>query len=114
VKPQYVDQLPKAVKGADRTVSSLIKARAEMGNLEEILDELELRPFLDRDINNLSGGELQRFAIGTVCAQKADVYMFDEVSVSCHHLLKSLSLLQLVVAYYTSARPTWQTLQPQA
>jgi ATP-binding cassette subfamily E protein 1 len=35
---------------------------------------------LDREINLLSGGELQRFAIGTVCVQKADVYMFDEPS----------------------------------
>lgn len=34
----------------------------------------------DRDVKLLSGGELQRFAIGTVCVQKADVYMFDEPS----------------------------------
>jgi ATP-binding cassette, sub-family E, member 1 len=35
---------------------------------------------LDRDVNLLSGGELQRFAIGSVCVQNADVYMFDEPS----------------------------------
>jgi ATP-binding cassette subfamily E protein 1 len=29
---------------------------------------------MDRDVNLLSGGELQRFAIGTVCVQQADVY----------------------------------------
>ena len=29
---------------------------------------------MDRDIDKLSGGELQRFAIGTVCVQRADVY----------------------------------------
>jgi translation initiation factor RLI1 len=34
---------------------------------------LELRHILDRDIDKLSGGELQRFAIGLVCVQKADV-----------------------------------------
>ena len=28
----------------------------------------------------LSGGELQRFAIGMVAAQRADIYMFDEPS----------------------------------
>lgn len=33
----------------------------------------ELRHVLDRDIDLLSGGELQRFAIGIVCVQKADV-----------------------------------------
>ncbi|KAF2108546.1 hemin import ATP-binding protein hmuV [Lophiotrema nucula] len=80
VKPQYVDQIPKAIKSADKSVGSLIKGRAQMENFDEILDVLELRHVLDRDVTLLSGGELQRFAIGTVCVQKADVYMFDEPS----------------------------------
>lgn len=89
VKPQYVDQIPKAVKGPEKSVEALLKARAQMDNLEKILDVLgkeclrqlaagannilELRQVLDRDINLLSGGELQRFAIGIVCVQQADV-----------------------------------------
>lgn len=28
---------------------------------------------MDRDVGLLSGGELQRFAIGSVCVQQADV-----------------------------------------
>jgi ATP-binding cassette, sub-family E, member 1 len=98
VKPQYVDQIPKAVKTGDKSVSALIKGRAGMDNMEEVLEvlgtcipeyslrpgpltaTLELNHVLDRDINLLSGGELQRFAIGTVCVQQADVYMFDEPS----------------------------------
>jgi len=39
-----------------------------------------LTKVLDRDINDLSGGELQRFAIAVVSVQQADVYMFDEPS----------------------------------
>jgi translation initiation factor RLI1 len=35
---------------------------------------------LDRDVEHLSGGELQRFAIAVVAAQQADVYMIDEPS----------------------------------
>lgn len=35
---------------------------------------------MNRELNQLSGGELQRFAIGLCCVQKADVYMFDEPS----------------------------------
>ena len=89
MKPQYVDQIPKAVKGADRSVKSLLEARDQMDNLEEIMDVLgeyenpythigadfsaELNQVKDRDINLLSGGELQRFAIGIVCVQQADV-----------------------------------------
>jgi len=32
---------------------------------------------MDRDIDKLSGGELQRFAIATVCVQQADVYVLE-------------------------------------
>ncbi|KAI9686100.1 MAG: Fe-S cluster-binding ribosome biosynthesis protein [Bathelium mastoideum] len=80
VKPQYVDQIPKAVKGADRSVGTLIKARAQMDNVEKMMDVLELGHLEDRNIELLSGGELQRFAIALTCIRKADVYMFDEPS----------------------------------
>ncbi|CAI7610860.1 unnamed protein product [Penicillium glandicola] len=80
VKPQYVDQIPRAVKGPIQQVQQLISGRAALGNEDEIMDVLELRQVAHRDIGHLSGGELQRFAIGLVCVQKADVYMFDEPS----------------------------------
>ena len=75
VKPQYVDQLPRAVRTPNKTVRFLLEHRSAMDNMDELLDTLELRHLLDRDVDKLSGGELQRFAIGTVCVQKADVYM---------------------------------------
>ena len=34
---------------------------------------LELRGVLERNIEHLSGGELQRFAIGLTACQKADM-----------------------------------------
>ncbi|ATY59197.1 RNase L inhibitor of the ABC superfamily, putative [Cordyceps militaris CM01] len=80
VKPQYVDQIPKAVRGPDKSVRYLIESRASLENSKEVAEVLELNHIMDRDITLLSGGELQRFAIGTVCVQKADVYMFDEPS----------------------------------
>ncbi|TKX23893.1 translation initiation factor RLI1 [Elsinoe australis] len=82
IKPQYVDQIPKAVKGTNRQVGSLIQQRCQVGQerLDEIIDTLELRQVFDRDVDLLSGGELQRFAIALTCVQKADVYMFDEPS----------------------------------
>ena len=40
VKPQYVDQIPKAVKGTDRSVGALIKARVQVDNHEEIMETL--------------------------------------------------------------------------
>lgn len=49
---------------------------------------LELNHIMDRDVNLLSGGELQRFAIGTVCVQQADVYgTFSESQIVCANVV---------------------------
>ncbi|EGU74916.1 translation initiation factor RLI1 [Fusarium oxysporum f. sp. raphani 54005] len=80
VKPQYVDQIPRAVRGPNKSVRFLIESRASLGNMEQVANVLELNHIMDRDINHLSGGELQRFAIGTVAVQNSDIYMFDEPS----------------------------------
>jgi ATP-binding cassette subfamily E protein 1 len=40
VKPQYVDQIPKAVKGPVKEVGPLIKARAQMDNMDRIMEVL--------------------------------------------------------------------------
>ena len=44
-----------------------------MDNMDHIMEVLELEQVKSRDINLLSGGELQRFAIALVCVQQADV-----------------------------------------
>ena len=40
VKPQYVDQIPKAVKAGDKTVAGLMKARLQMNNFDEVVETL--------------------------------------------------------------------------
>jgi ATP-binding cassette subfamily E protein 1 len=46
VKPQYVDQIPKAIRSGDKSVKFLIEGRLSMNNLDEVLDVLG-RLFLD-------------------------------------------------------------------
>jgi ATP-binding cassette subfamily E protein 1 len=77
IKPQYVDHIPKAAKG---TVGPLLRAKDERKLVETMLVELQLDHVQTRDLEMLSGGELQRFAIAMVAVQEADVYMFDEPS----------------------------------
>jgi ATP-binding cassette subfamily E protein 1 len=77
MKPQYVDQIPRAIKGS---VQSLLDKKNEMKNQDEVCDLLELVKVRDRMVEDLSGGELQRFAIAMVCIQKADIFVFDEPS----------------------------------
>ncbi|KAG1825558.1 P-loop containing nucleoside triphosphate hydrolase protein, partial [Suillus subaureus] len=79
IKPQYVDHIPRAIKGS-LTVSQMLDSKLELDNKQKMCDELELNNVLDREVSALSGGELQRFAIAMSCIQKADVYMFDEPS----------------------------------
>ncbi len=40
VKPQYVDQIPKAVRGPNKSVKFLIESRSQMDNMEEVCDVL--------------------------------------------------------------------------
>eukprot|EP01113_Clastostelium_recurvatum_P042490 TRINITY_DN688_c0_g1_i3.p1 TRINITY_DN688_c0_g1~~TRINITY_DN688_c0_g1_i3.p1 ORF type:complete len:606 (+),score=201.99 TRINITY_DN688_c0_g1_i3:58-1875(+) len=78
IKPQYVDNIPKAVKGV---AGDILAQKDERKVMDSIISDLDLGgEILKRTIDVLSGGELQRFAIGVVAVQKADVYMFDEPS----------------------------------
>mmetsp|Transcript_6385 Transcript_6385/g.21356 ORF Transcript_6385/g.21356 Transcript_6385/m.21356 type:complete len:618 (+) Transcript_6385:61-1914(+) len=77
IKPQYVDHIPKAVQGV---VGDVIDAKNERGVKEELLVDLQLEGLVRREVSQLSGGELQRFIIAVVAAQKSDIYMFDEPS----------------------------------
>jgi len=83
IKPQYVDHIPRAIKGK---VGEVLRAKDDRSEAEgrDIFDwavtQAELKHLLKRDIRVLSGGELQRFAIAAVAVQVSDVYMFDEPS----------------------------------
>jgi ATP-binding cassette subfamily E protein 1 len=77
IKPQYVDHIPKAVKGR---VAEILAGKNQRDNLQWAMEQLDLLHIVDRDVEVLSGGELQRFAIAVVVVQKSDVYMFDEPS----------------------------------
>ncbi|DBB05960.1 hypothetical protein WJX82_003448 [Trebouxia sp. C0006] len=77
IKPQYVDHIPRAVKG---NVEEVLIQKDGRGQREHLQKVLELEQVLDRDVEHLSGGELQRFAIAVVAAQQADIYMIDEPS----------------------------------
>ncbi|HME86794.1 MAG TPA: ribosome biogenesis/translation initiation ATPase RLI [Candidatus Nanoarchaeia archaeon] len=74
-KPQAVDLLPNQYKG---TVVDLLKKVDEKGIAEEIIKKFQLEPVRDRQMKDLSGGELQRLAIAATFLKKANFYVFDE------------------------------------
>lgn len=75
LKPQMVDQLPKVVKGK---VRDLLTNVDERDKFDYVCDELDLHNVLDRNMENLSGGELQRVAIAATVLREGDFYYFDE------------------------------------
>jgi ATP-binding cassette subfamily E protein 1 len=78
-KPQYIT----AESGV--TVSEALHAAGGASALTSVFKSDVLRPLSltgleDRPITELSGGELQRVAIATCLARKADLYLIDEPS----------------------------------
>lgn len=74
IKPQYVDHIPRAIKG-NMSVNQMLDSKLELDNKKQLCDDLELNEVLTREVVQLSGGELQRFAIAMTCIQHADVYV---------------------------------------
>ncbi|XP_953484.1 RNAse L inhibitor protein, putative [Theileria annulata] len=87
VKPQYVDNIPKQVISplnllfqVGGLVGDILEAKDKRGIGQDLIVTLELSHLLSRKVSELSGGELQRFAICVAILCDADVLMFDEPS----------------------------------
>jgi len=93
VKPQNVDRLPQRVSG---TVRELLTKVNERNLLEEMTVALGIDHLLDRTVQQLSGGELQRMAICATILRDADVYFFDEPSsyLDIHERMRIVRIVQ--------------------
>lgn len=77
IKPQLVYQIPKAFRG---TPGELLTKYDERKAADRLVEELGLGNIINRDIAQLSGGELQRLAVAVAAAKDAEYYFFDEPS----------------------------------
>ena len=55
------------------TVQAMLDKKDESKIQEQICDDFDLQTVRDRKVEDLSGGELQRFACAVVCIQNADM-----------------------------------------
>ena len=100
LKPQYVDHIPKAFKG---NVGKLLSSVNERGLYDEMVDKLGLGHILERNLDQLSGGELQRVAICATLLKDADVYFFDEPS-SYLDIYERMRIVRIIQELSESAR----------
>jgi ATP-binding cassette subfamily E protein 1 len=77
LKPQYVDQLPKIVKGKIRDV---LKNADTTNIFDVVVTKLGIGNLLDKEIEKgtISGGELQLVSIAAALIKDVDLYFFDE------------------------------------
>jgi ATP-binding cassette subfamily E protein 1 len=89
VKPQYVDKLPKIMKG---TIGDILQKADNFGKYDEIIKNFNLDNILDKKIEKkeISGGELQIVSIAAALLKDVDLYFFDEPSsyLDIHQRLK--------------------------
>ncbi|GGM70131.1 ribosome biogenesis/translation initiation ATPase RLI [Thermogymnomonas acidicola] len=77
LKSQYVDLIPRVVKGRIRDALSNAD---QSGRMDEVVSLMSMEGVLDKDIDKCSGGELQKLAISVALLKDADVYLMDEMS----------------------------------
>ncbi|MGH9983774.1 MAG: ribosome biogenesis/translation initiation ATPase RLI [Nitrososphaeraceae archaeon] len=92
IKPQLVYLIPKAFKGK---VRDLIDKYDERNVSDGLIPRLGLESVLSRNVDELSGGELQRLAVMIAVSKEADYYFFDEPS-SYNDVYQRLSVSRVI------------------
>jgi ATP-binding cassette subfamily E protein 1 len=76
MKPQIDQDITKGLAG--QALGKLVEQKDQRNVGEQLLKDLDLAHLKERDVRELSGGELQRLAILLCMVKDADVYLFDE------------------------------------
>ncbi len=76
VKPQLVEKIARVYKG---TVHDLLKGISS-DNYLHVIRELGMSTYANRELKNLSGGELQKVALAACALKDAKTYFIDEPS----------------------------------
>jgi ATP-binding cassette subfamily E protein 1 len=93
IKPQAVYNLPKVWQKSVRGLLETTKASSK--NITEVSAALSLTAVLDRNVPELSGGELQRAAVAVAALKEADLYLFDEPS-SYNDVFQRMKVSQVI------------------
>ncbi len=94
-KPQEIYMLRKVVKGPVKEV--LMKAD-QTGEMDYIVEALNLKGALNKEVKHLSGGEAQRLVIAAALLKDADIYLLDEPS-SYNDIFERMAIARLITSF---------------
>ncbi len=94
IKPQAVYLIPKVWNGTVRGLLEKTSPGSSRG-ISELAESLYLKEVLDRNVSEVSGGELQRTAVAVAALKDADLYLFDEPS-SYNDVFQRMRVSQVV------------------
>jgi len=100
-KMQFVDQIPKVINGK---LIDIVRKKDKRGLADELLKVFDLDKLVDREIENLSGGELQRFAILITLLQDVNIFIFDEPT--SYLDVKQRLMISNTIRKYTTSEST--------
>jgi ATP-binding cassette subfamily E protein 1 len=79
IKPQYI-KIEEEGQVSDLITKIKLAPHLSQSYKKRIINNLKLENIKERNLSELSGGELQRMAIAKCLSTKADIYLFDEPS----------------------------------
>ena len=96
-KPQIIEAKDGLVSDALADVDQNYPKKQES---LEIINKLGVTKLLNKNVKNLSGGELQKLAIASTLMREADVYLFDEPSANLdiEDRLETMSLISNIMS----------------
>ncbi|TNV81922.1 hypothetical protein FGO68_gene8877 [Halteria grandinella] len=102
IKVQNIELIANDPKFDKVLVGKRLRTMGEGIRYGKIYRALDFQGITDREIQSLSGGELQRFAIAYTCIQNADIYLFDEPSsfLDIKQRLKAAKLIRSLLRAY--------------
>jgi ATP-binding cassette subfamily E protein 1 len=108
LKPQYVDQLPRIVKGKIRDV---LKSSDTTDNFEAVVTKLGITNLLDKEIEKgtISGGELQLVSVAAALIKDVDLYFFDEPT-SYLDIYQRLKVARIIQELSKEKKSSWLSM----
>ncbi len=99
-KPQFIQRFTALVGDV---FSGIKPAYGDDRDFQDLINKMEVNKLLNKNVNSLSGGELQKVAIITTLMSNADVFMLDEPSANLD-IEDRLNVMSVISSFVSSKK----------